>query len=149
MANEPDLLPGNRFRLYRESDTVAGTYEFVCVATTITFNRTNSFEDTTVSDCDDPTAIPNRKSVKTSTAWNLNFSGNSDIKRIEKIEADYEAEGTHNYQLLLDKPAADGGRTYTGAVFVETFELAKQNNGLVTFSAQMRGDGALTREAVD
>jgi hypothetical protein len=145
---EPDLLPGNRFRLYRESDSTPGQFEFVCVATTITFNRTNNFEDTTVADCDDPLAIPTRKSVKQSTAWNLNFSGNSDIKRIEGIEADYNAEGTHRYQLLLDKPAADGGRTYTGAVHVETFELAKTNNGLVTFSAQMRGDGALTTAPV-
>lgn len=145
---EPDLLPGNRFRLYRESDTMPGTFLFVCVATTITFNRTNSFEDTTVADCDDPTAIPNRKSVKTSVAWNLNFSGNSDIVRIEGIEADFEAEGTHRYQMLLDKPAADGGRTYTGATFVETFELSKSDNGLVKFSAQMRGDGELVRAPV-
>jgi hypothetical protein len=145
---EPVLLPGNRFRLYRESDVTPGQFVFVCVATTITFNRTNSFEDTTVADCDNPLATPNRKSVKTSTAWNLNFSGNSDIVRIAGIEADFEAEGTHNYQMLLDKPAVDGGRTYTGAVFVETFELAKQNNGLVSFSAQMRGDGALVKAAV-
>lgn len=148
MADELDLLPGNRFRLYRESDATPGQFEFVCVATTITFNRTNNLEDTTASPCDDPTALPDRKSVKVSRAWNLNFSGKSDIKRIVGVEADFNAEGTHRYQLLMDKLAADSGRTYTGAVHFETLEVAKSDNGMVTFSAQARGDGALTTAPV-
>lgn len=142
---EPDLLPGNRFRLLREG-AVAGTYVFVCLATTITFNRTSQFEDTTVNDCDAPLSIPTRKSMVQSTAWNLNFSGAVDAKRLAVIEADVGVETPHSYQLIMDKAAADGGRTYTGDIFIETLEIAKQDNGLVRFTAQARGNGALVVE---
>lgn len=144
----PTLLPGNRFRLYRESGT-PGTYTFVCIATTVTLTMSSDFEDATVPDCDTPTAIPTRKSIRRQRAWSLNFSGIVDADRFTDLRTDAEAEAAHSYQILVDKALADGGGTWTGDLFIESLEISKQDNGLVRFTAQARGDGALVWEDAD
>lgn len=144
---EPVLLPGNRFRLLREGAT-PGQYVFVCIANTVSFGRTKGFEDTTIPDCDTPTAIPNRKSVVSSRSWDISFSGTVDPVRFSNIEADFEAEAAHNYQLIFDRPLAGGGRTYTGPIHFESLNVSKTNNGLVNFTATARGDGAYVMASV-
>lgn len=144
MADQ-DLLPGNRFRLYRRNDQ--GTFDFVCLATTITFTRTAETADATTVDCDNPTAMPNERSVKTRLSWAINFSGKSDPKRIEPLEADFEAENSHPYQIVVDRSAARGGKTYEGNIHITQLEIGRPEQGMVTFSCQAKGDGALTRTA--
>lgn len=143
-----DLLPGNRFRLYRESDATPGTFEYVGIGVTVTFHRATTYEDATVADLAVPTAIPTRKSVKKSTSWSMNFSGKVDAALFTKLEGDEGAETAHKYQIAIDLTAANGGRTYTGPLFYETLEMAKNDNGLVTFTAQCRGDGPYVKAAV-
>lgn len=143
----PDLVAGNLFRLYRETDT-PGTYEFVCLAQTVRLTRTNEYEDATVPECDAPTSIPNRKSTLRSRAWGLSFSGSSDAKRLEKVETDFATQVGRKYQILVDKTALLGGKTYTGTVLFESLEIGKTNNGIVSFTATVRGEDALTIAAV-
>lgn len=139
----PDILPGTRFRLYRENNSTPGQYDFVCIAVTLTFNRTADYEDVTLPDCDDPTALPWRASAKRARMWSVNFSGSADVVRLALIEGDFDDDDPHNYQLLMD-PSSGTGRTYTGPLHIETLEIGKNNNGIVSFSAQARGDGAYT-----
>lgn len=137
---EPQLLPGNRFRAYR---LVGGSPKFVCLATAITLTQTNAFEDATVADCDDPLAIPDRKSVKTSKSWGGRFAGSMAADHLAEFQADNDAEDPVPYEFQVDRTALQGGGKWTGDIFVENFEVAKNNNGIVTFTVQFRGDGPL------
>lgn len=138
---EPQLLPGNRFRAYR---IVGSTPKFVCLATAITLTQTNTFEDATVADCDDPLAIPDRKSTKTSKSWGGRFAGSMAADHLAEFQADNDSDDPVPYEFRVDRTAAQGGGKWTGGIFVENFEVAKNNNGIVTFTAQFRGDGPLT-----
>lgn len=138
---EPQLLPGNRFRAYR---TLGGSPEFVCLATAVTVTQTNNFEDATVADCDTPLAIPNRKSVKTSTSWGGRFAGQMAADHLADMQADNDSDVPVPYEFRVDRTAGQGGGKWVGNIFVENFEVAKNNNGIVTFTVQFRGDGKLT-----
>jgi hypothetical protein len=136
----PDLLPGNRFRAYR---VTGSTREFVCLANSITLTITNAFEDATVADCDTPLAIPTRKSIKSSTSWGGRFAGSIAADHLDDFRADVNSEAPVSYAFDIDRSAAAGGGTWAGLVHIESFEIAKSNNGIVSFTAQFRGDGPL------
>lgn len=137
----PDLLPGNRFRAYRGSGDTA---KFVCLATSQTLTITNAFEDATVADCDDPTEIPTRKSVKSSTSWGGRFAGSVAADHLPELRADVASETAVPYEFRIDRSKAGGGGKWSGDVHIENLEITKSNNGIVTFTAQFRGDGPLT-----
>lgn len=137
----PALLPGNRFRAYRMNGSTA---EFVCLATSITLTITNAFEDATVADCDDPLAIPDRTSFKTSQSWGGRFSGKLAADHLDDFRADVKSEPPVAYQFRVDRSAVGGGGSWAGNVHIENFEMARSENGIVTFTAQFRGDGPLT-----
>ena len=145
MADQ-DLLPGNRFRLYRKGAGDAD-WKFVCLATTITFDRTANSEKIVVADCDNPTNLTHERVIKTSLAWSIAFSGKSDPKRIQFLEGDYENENSVAYQLVADRPALQGGQTSTGNMQITKLTLTRSENGAVSFSATGDGDGVLTRAA--
>lgn len=136
----PDLLPGNRFRAYRLVDA---TPEFVCLATSITLTITNAFEDATLADCDDPLAIPTRRSYKSSTSWGGRFAGSIAADHLDDFRADVASEAPVSYQFRVDRSAVAGGGVWAGLVHIESFEISKNNNGIVSFTAQFRGDGPL------
>jgi hypothetical protein len=145
-ANPAVLVAGNRFQLWRETET-PGTFEFVALGTTVGFTRSSDFEDATAPDLTDPLAPLWRESSRKSRSWDLSFSGRSDAKAFEKIEADEAADAPRNYQIKVDHTAAAGGKTYTGPIYFESLELAKSENGFVTYTAKCRGDGAYTTTA--
>lgn len=136
----PDLLPGNRFRAYRG---IGAQKEFVCLATSITLTITNAFEDATVADCDNPTEIPTRKSIKSSTSWGGRFAGSIAADHLDDFRSDVASEGPVPYTFMVDRSLAAGGGAWAGGVHIESFEIAKSNNGIVSFTAQFRGDGEL------
>jgi hypothetical protein len=137
----PDLLPGNRFRAYRGLGSSA---EFVCLATSITLTITNSFEDVTVADCDNPLEIPTRKSAKSSTSWGGRFAGAIAADHLDDFRADVASEEPVPYTFRVDRAAAAGGGQWQGDVHIESFEITRNNAGLTQFTAQFRGDGPLT-----
>lgn len=136
----PDLLPGNRFRAYRGT---GGTAEFVCLATSVTLTITNAFEDATVADCDDPLEIPTRKSIKSSTSWGGRIAGAVAADHLDDFRSDVNSETAVPYEFRVDRNAAGGGGKWAGNVHFENFEITKANNGIVQFTAQLRGDGPL------
>ncbi|MCJ2132451.1 phage tail tube protein [Methylobacterium sp. E-045] len=137
----PNLLPGNRFRANRGNGATPEVFTFLCIAQTKTITFTNEFEDATVADCDKPLSVPSRKSVLRSTAWGGSIAGIVDAKRFAVLETDRKSETPINYQFIFDKPAADGGGTYTGPIFIESLQVTSTNNGMVNFTMQFRGDG--------
>lgn len=139
----PTLLPGNRFRAYRGDGATPPVWAFICLATSITLTLTNAYEDATVPDCDNPTAIPVRQSVLSSTSWGGRIAGQVDAFRLAKLRQDVASQTPIPYQFLVDRNLAGGGGTWTGNVFVENLEITKNNNGIVSFTCQFRGDGPL------
>lgn len=146
MADQ-DLQPGSRLKLMRKAagDT---DFKFVCLATTISFERTADAEEIVVNDCDNPSGLTHTRSIKTALSWAINFSGKSDATRIQAIETDYESEVPSQYQLVSQPSGGTGGQTYTGAMHITQLTLGRPEKGAVTFSAQGKGDGTLTRVPV-
>ena len=139
----PNLLAGNRFRLYRSAGGSPETFTFFCLATTLALTETNEYEDATAADCANPTAVMVRKSVLRSTQWGLTFSGIMDALLYAPLRADFAAQAPMRYQILVDQVLAAGGGTYTGAIWFESLARTKSNNGMVTFTATARGDDTL------
>ncbi len=139
----PLLLPGNRFRAYRSAGGTPEIFQFICIAQSITLTMTNEFEDATVADCDAPLSVPNRKSVLRAKSWGGRVAGAMDAKRFADFRNDAGSETPVRYQFLMDRSNADGGGTWTGAIFIENLEITKQNNGMVNWTAQFRGDDAV------
>lgn len=140
--SQPALLPGNRFRAYRGAGSPL-VYRFVCLATSITLTLTNAYEDATVADCDDPTGIPDRKSVVTSRSWGGRIAGQIAADHLDEFRADATSEVAIPYQFRVDPKDGVGAGNWTGKIFVENFEITKSNNGIVAFTSQFRGDGPL------
>lgn len=143
---EPALLPGNRFRAYRGAGSPIA-YTFVCLATSLTLTITNAYEDATVADCDNPTGIPDRKSILSSRSWGGRIAGSVAADHLDDLRADAASESPIPYQFRIDpKDGVDAGN-WAGDVFVESLEITKSNNGIVSFTAQFRGDGPLAWNA--
>jgi hypothetical protein len=142
----PDILPGSKFRILRGNGGTPEAFAFVCLATTKTFRRTNDFEDVSLPDCDDPDATPWRKSKPRAKSWDLSMSGVVDVARFANIRADADADEPRNYQVMLGTEG-EGAGTYTGLIWFDNLEITSQDNGIVRFTANMRGDDELVWEA--
>lgn len=140
---EPSLLPGNRFRAYRGTGSPLA-YAFVCLGTSITLTITNAYEDATVADCDNPTSVPDRKSILSSRSWGGRIAGSVAADHLDDLRADAGGDSPVPYQFRIDpKDGTDAGN-WSGDVFVESLEITKSNNGIVSFTCQFRGDGPLS-----
>lgn len=135
------LLSGNRFNLYR---MVTGTPQFVCMGQTVNLTETKEFDDATMPPCDDPTAIPSRRSIVKSKAWSLNFSGKAIMSHYADIKADFDSEAAVPYRIVANPVDGVGNGQWDGDIHIESLEIAKQDNSMVTFAAQARGDGDLS-----
>ncbi|GJE51777.1 hypothetical protein GOFOIKOB_4839 [Methylobacterium tardum] len=91
-----------------------------------------------MADCDDPTGIPDRKSVLTSRSWGGRIAGQAD-----EFRADATSDEAVPYRFRIDPKDGVGAGAWSGRVFVENFEITKANNGTVNFTSQFRGDGPL------
>lgn len=138
----PTLLPGNRFRAYRGAGSPLA-YGFVCLGTSVTLTLTNTFEDATVADCDNPTEIPNRQSTVQSRSWGGRIAGTVAADHLDDLRADAASETSIPYAFVIDPKSGPGTGNWKGNVFVESLEITKNNNGLVSFTLQYRGDGPL------
>ncbi|MGL3208689.1 hypothetical protein [Bradyrhizobium sp. BR 1433] len=134
-------LSGNRFNLYR---IVNNNPVFVCAAVNLGLTETKQFDDATMPDCDNPTAIPTRKSVVKSKEWSLNFGGKAVMKHYTDLKTDKDSEAPVPYRIVANPIDNQGGGRWDGLLHFESLELTKNDNGIVTFTCQCRGDGDLT-----
>ncbi|MGY2051681.1 phage tail tube protein [Methylobacterium sp. JK268] len=136
---------GKDLRLMRKSGPTDDTPSFLCTVTTKDLTRTWEYEDATMPDCDNPSAVPPRRSLKKSSAWSVNASGIADARSYRDLDAAAADPDTPMYvRILVAKPAASGGGHWDGAVWFENLKIESQDMGVVKFSAQMRGEGPLT-----
>jgi hypothetical protein len=138
MAGTDQPLSGNRFNLYR---IVNNAPVFVCTAVNVTFTQTKTFDDATIPDCSNPIAIPTRKSVVKEKTWAMNFGGKAVMAHYTELQSDFDSEGAVPYRIVATPIDNNGGGRWDGNLHLESLELGKNDNGIVTFTCQARGDG--------
>lgn len=119
----------------------------VCIATTVDFDRALDTEDVMMIDCANPQNIPVRQSTPKGQTWDVAFSGKCDFKRFLTIEANYNSFAPHNYQVEKYGTGANGGGIYQGSAYLTALKLTKNDNGMVSFTASLKGQGLLTYTA--
>lgn len=150
MAPQP-IVRGTKFRLNRSSANPVASpavYNYVCSGTTINFSQKLVLEDATVADCAAPNSTPNRQAVVKERQWDLSFSGKADPLGFEMLEGDQGADVPYPYQLILDLTGAAGGKTWSGSAYITDLTLTKTENGILSFTATMQGDGAIVTAAL-
>lgn len=131
---------GKNLRVRRKNGSA---FDLICMASTKELMKTNEFDDATVIDCDNPDVTSTRRSIKKRKAWSMNISGTADGKGYATLDADCDAELPTTYQFEKALPAAQGGGIWQGDIWYENLSITSDENGIVKFKAQMRGDGAL------
>lgn len=139
---QPVTRRGTHLKVKRKN---ASTFDLICMATTKSLQKMNEFEDATVIDCDNPDVTPTRRSIKKSSSWSIGISGTSDSVGYNVLDADCDSEAAVSYQFVNDLPLAQGGCTWEGKVWYENLEITTEENGIVKFKGQLRGDGPLVR----
>lgn len=136
-----NILPGNRFRLYR---MVTGTPEFVCMSTDLTFTKTKELETTLVPDCENPTNPATNVSVAKSRAFSINAGGAAIMKHYAVMEADFESDAPVPYRIVADPDDGAGAGRWDGLMHITNLQMAKSADGIVKFTLQATGEGKTT-----
>lgn len=128
-----DLVPGNRFRLYRADD--AGAFAYICLATTLSLVTTRDAGR-------DGAALGDKWSryLPGIRGWSLEFAGRVSPALFNLIEDDQMADALRLYRIVTD---AASGRAYTGHILFESLSRGVVDRGFMSFEASCRGADAL------
>lgn len=132
---------GTKFQIFNRISTGPSVYEFLCMASTKAANFASEMEDATVYDCADPTKVPVRKSIVRKRMLDVPISGKVDALKFKALRDAEEDSTTLNLKIVIDVPLAQGGGYWSGDFRIESLEVASSDNGIVTFSAQLKSDG--------
>lgn len=134
---------GTRFQLRKKSSPSDTTGTLIAMAVTKDLSRDRKFDEATVVDAGNPNSIPVRKSVATQETFDINLSGRADFVKYRELEADFEAGDPIDIIAKIDEAAAKGGGQWDCAVFIESLKFSASNNGIVDFTAKLRGEGKI------
>lgn len=144
----PKLQRGVNFRLLLgDGATPTEAFALVCLATTHKFSRALDTDDVMLQDCANPDNLPTRQSVPKGKTWDVSGSGRSDFAKFKALEAVFNAGLARNIQIAKMGTGANGGGVYLGAGLITSLEEDKNDNGLVTFSFAIKGQGELVYTA--
>ncbi len=142
----PALQRGTSFQLYQGNGAGTEVFSLVCVATTQDFDQKVETDDAMVIDCANPLNLPVRQSVAKGKTFDVSFSGKADFVKFHAIEANQDG-AAHNYQVAFSGTGANGGGIYQGAAILADLKVAKSDNGMVSFTASLKGQGLWTYTA--
>lgn len=137
----PKPFGGKDLRVHRKSG--ASTYDQLCMITTSKVNWTYEYDDASTANPTTPGAVVLRRSIQKMQAWSCNISGICDISDFALVKGDADSGAAVEYKFEAAVPLADGGGFWLGNVFFENLEIGHDKFGTVTFTGQLRGDGAL------
>lgn len=125
-----------------------GTPETFAHSCTINAQRglalTAETNDINVPDCDDPDLVTWVEREKRSLSGTITGEGVLNTPDIETYFNWWKSPDPKNVKVVVDVPAADGGRIFTGAFLLTQFELTGNRGDKVTASLSMASDGAIT-----
>ncbi|HVL73320.1 MAG TPA: hypothetical protein VM434_15745 [Beijerinckiaceae bacterium] len=133
-------LSGKDLRLKRKN---GAAYDLLAVVTTKGLERVNTFDEALAHDDADPRVPPWRVSEIKGRAWNVQIAGTTDAAKFKVLAGDCDANAPVTYRLEVALAAAAGGGHWEGDIWFENLSLSDQENGIVRFSGQLRGDGPL------
>lgn len=131
---------GTKLQVKRKN---GASFDLVCMASTKGLTKTNTFDDATVLDCDNPDLAMNRRSILKQKSWSIDISGIADGHGFAVLDGDCNSETPVTYQFVNTLPMAAGGGTYQGDVWYENLAITTSDNGVVNFKGQLRGEGPL------
>lgn len=138
----PTLHRGVEFNLYAgDGATPTEAFAAICIATTVKFDMKVDFDDAMVIDCAAPTNLAVRQSVAKGQTWDITFSGKADYAKYKAMETAWMAAAAKNYQIVRAGTGANGGGVWQGGAVIPDLSMDKNENGMVTFSATLRGQG--------
>lgn len=137
----PTLQRGVNFGLLAgDGAEPAEVFTAICLATTLKFDMKIDTDDAMVQDCANPQNLPVRQSVAKGITFDLSFSGKADFQRFKLLEARFDGT-TRNYQTQRSGTGADGGGVWQGGAILTDLSMDKNENGIVAFSASLKGQG--------
>jgi len=140
----PNFIPGRRMKISRSLGNSPETFQFLGIISTRTIKMSKAYAETTAPDDNNPTDVPNRKSVVTEKSWDATFAGKLDAAKLALFQADVDSEDPVRYKFELIPEVTGGGGYWIGAVHYENFEINGDFQGMVSFTISARGDDALT-----
>ena len=136
------LQRGTSFRLLMgDGATPTEAFTLVCIATTLKFDQKVETDDAMVPDCTSPDNIPTRQSVVKGQTFDLAFSGKADFSKFKAINTVFTGGAVRNFQVFLSGTGANGGGTYQGGAIITDLSIDKNENGMVSFSCALKGQG--------
>jgi hypothetical protein len=147
----PRVLIGSKFRLYRSDGTTnANRFDngFVCLAVDLGYKRTTDFEDLTLNDCDNPAATAQQSSTPRQLKAEVNWGGTLDAKKIQPVEADWEAQTLQEWRIIYDETNANGGETHTFFAYIEELDVKKDKGGAANVTCKLKVQGVPVRALV-
>lgn len=139
---QPLLLQGQLIQIFLgDGATPVELFTFLCIASSKSLKREQQTEDHFEVDCASPDNLPTNVSYVKSHSWSLSVSGRVDAKKLQALEAWLDGN-PHNVQFKVSKTGANGGGIYQGAIILMNLNYDTSDNGIATFSAEMKGQGA-------
>ena len=145
----PTTHRGVEFQLLRgDGATPTEAFTLLAMAVTQDFKRQVETDDAMIIDTANPLNTPVRDSQPKGMTQDITFSGKCDYSRHRVLMTDFEAaqtgQGARNYQLLFSGTGANGGGVYQGAFIITDVSTSKSDNGMVAFTATLKGQHGLT-----
>ena len=141
----PALHRGVEFQLLIGSGGGSETFALVAVATTQDFKQDIETDDAMIIDVNNPLNTPVRWSAPKGSTWDLTFSGKADYVRFATLQAAHDLGktglGARDWQIALAGTGANGGGIYAGAGILNSLSIQKSENGMVGFTASIKGQG--------
>lgn len=135
---------GGKQLMVKRKNSVTAAFDYICLINTKGLSKATRLDAYPGLDQDNPDTTPHDKYTKTGRSTRLTFSGIVDADKYSVLEDDEASESPVEYQLVINKAGADGGRTYQGFVYFESLEMSSSDHGTTKFSGALAFHGAPT-----
>lgn len=142
---KPTTVKFGQFFVRLSDGAATPTFTAPCGFTSKSFNRSKTFGETNVPDCDDPDAPSWIERDVQSMSGSISGEGVLAKSAIPEWEAALASSESIECEVEFVYPDGDSD-IYTGSFHVESFETAGTRGERVTVSVSMQSDGEITYE---
>ena len=141
----PTTIKFGKFFVRLSDGAETPTFAAPCGFTSKSFNRTKTFGETNLPDCDNPDLAP--WSVRDTQSRSGSITGEGVLAKsaVPAWEAAFASEDSIECEVEFEYPDGDSD-IYTGAFHLESFEITGTRGERVTASISMQSDGQITYE---
>lgn len=144
---KPTTFSGSQMLILVGDGASPEVFTAPCGLTTKGLNRTADTADTTVPDCDDPSAPAWTESEVISLSWEASGSGVLASESVQMWETWFASGHSKNVKVHV-KTGANAGRSYAGTALLTAFNVSGERGQKVTVEVTLKGTGVLTPSAI-